>query len=180
MNRQVAVPAQTLSQLVAVASAVYTRSVIAKGAQPDARFPEVRAHLRDAGMRWTPQRRLILEVLDETAGHVTGSELVDRCRSIDPATTPSTVYRTLRALEDVGLVRHAHGLDGREEFHVRPGDEHGHLHCQDCGTSWEIGSDEAAAMIEAFRRARGFEVDLSHLTVAGRCRSCAQAVEATS
>jgi Fur family ferric uptake transcriptional regulator len=154
--------------------------MIAKGSQPDARFPEVRAHLRDAGMRWTPQRRLILEVLDETAGHVTGSELVDRCRSIDPATTPSTVYRTLRALEDVGLVRHAHGLDGREEFHVRPGDEHGHLHCEDCGTSWEIDSYEAAAMIEAFRRARGFEVDLSHLTVAGRCQSCAQAVEATS
>jgi Fur family ferric uptake transcriptional regulator len=152
--------------------------MIDKGSRPDARFPDAREHLRSAGMRWTPQRRLILEVLDETAGHVTGSELVDRCRSIDPATTPSTVYRTLRALEDVGLVRHAHGLDGREEFHVRPGDEHGHLHCEACGSSWEIGSDEAAATIEAFRSARGFEVDLSHLTVVGRCRSCSTMAEA--
>jgi len=131
-------------------------------------------------MRWTPQRRLILEVLDQTAGHVTGSDLVERCRSIDPATTPSTVYRTLRALEDVGLVRHAHGLDGREEFHVRPGDEHGHLHCDGCGSSWEIGSDEAAATIEAFRRARGFEIDLSHLTVVGRCQSCGPAAAASA
>lgn len=139
---------------------------------PDTRFSDVREHLRQAGMRWTPQRRLILEVLDRTNGHVTGSELVDRCRSIDPATTPSTVYRTLRVLEDVGLVRHAHGVDGREEFHVRPADEHGHLHCDMCGSSWEIGADEAAATIEAFRRARGFEVDLSHLTVVGRCAAC--------
>jgi len=147
--------------------------MISRGSAPDARFPDVREHLRRAGMRWTPQRRLILEVLDQTAGHVTGSDLVERCRSIDPGTTPSTVYRTLRVLEDVGLVRHAHGLDGREEFHVRPADEHGHLHCETCGSSWEIGSDEAAATIEAFRRGRGFEVDLSHLTVVGRCRACA-------
>ncbi|HEX3427734.1 MAG TPA: Fur family transcriptional regulator [Candidatus Limnocylindrales bacterium] len=143
-----------------------------RSGSPTDTLPDVREHFRSAGMRWTPQRRLILQVLDETDGHVTGSELVDRCRSIDPGTTPSTVYRTLRALEDVGLVRHAHGLDGREEFHVRPGNEHGHLHCGDCGSSWEIGPDEAAATIEAFRRARGFDVDLSHLTVVGRCRSC--------
>jgi len=154
--------------------------MIGHGSPPDTRFPDVREHLRRAGMRWTPQRRLILEVLDQTAGHVTGSELVDRCRTIDPATTPSTVYRTLRVLEDVGLVRHAHGLDGREEFHVRPSDEHGHLHCESCGSSWEIGSGEAAATIEAFRRGRGFEVDLSHLTVVGMCQSCAVAAEARS
>jgi Fur family ferric uptake transcriptional regulator len=146
------------------------------GSLPETFLPDVREHLRRAGMRWTPQRRLILEVLDQTAGHVTGSALVVRCRSIDPATTPSTVYRTLRVLEDVGLVRHAHGLDGREEFHVRPADEHGHLHCEDCGESWEIGSAEAAALIAAFRAERGFEVDLSHLTVVGRCRSCASRI----
>ena len=152
--------------------------MIGTGSTRDARFSEIRAHLRQAGMRWTPQRRLILEVLDRTDGHVTGSDLVERCRSIDPATTPSTVYRTLRVLEDVGLVRHAHGVDGREEFHVRPGDEHGHLHCEVCGESWEIGSAEAAATIAAFRRSRGFEVDLSHLTVVGRCRSCAMSPKA--
>ncbi|HXI82180.1 MAG TPA: Fur family transcriptional regulator [Verrucomicrobiae bacterium] len=147
--------------------------MITTGSPPVTRFPDVREHLRRAGMRWTPQRRLILEVLDRTDGHVTGSDLVERCRTIDPGTTPSTVYRTLRVLEDVGLVRHAHGLDGREEFHVRPLAEHGHLHCVGCGSSWEIGSDEAAATIDAFRGGRGFEVDLSHLTVVGRCRACA-------
>jgi Fur family ferric uptake transcriptional regulator len=149
------------------------------GSSAETRFPDVREHLRRAGMRWTPQRRLILEVLDTTAGHVTGSDLVERCRSIDPATTPSTVYRTLRVLEDVGLVRHAHGADGREEFHVRPADEHGHLHCDVCGQSWEIGSVEAAATIEAFRNGRGFEVDLSHLTVVGRCRTCSSRATVT-
>jgi Fur family transcriptional regulator, ferric uptake regulator len=137
-----------------------------------ANWAEVRDHLRRRGLRWTPQRRLILEVLDQTAGHVTGAELVERCRSLDPETTPSTVYRTLRVLEELGLVRHAHGADGREEFHVRPGGEHGHLYCGTCGTTWEIGRAEAAATVSSFRRRRGFEVDLTHLTVVGTCADC--------
>jgi Fur family ferric uptake transcriptional regulator len=133
---------------------------------------EVRDHLRRRGLRWTPQRRLILEVLDRTAGHVTGAELIERCRSLDPETTPSTVYRTLRVLEELGLVRHAHGADGREEFHVRPGGDHGHLYCGTCGTTWEIDTAEAAATVSSFRRRRGFEVDLTHLTVVGTCADC--------
>jgi Fur family ferric uptake transcriptional regulator len=123
-------------------------------------------------LRWTPQRRLLLEVLDRTDGHVTGSELVDRCRAIDPGTTPSTVYRTLRVLEELGMVRHAHGQDGREEFHVRPGSQHGHLHCDRCGASWEIDPADAKATVESFQERLGFQVDLSHLTVVGRCATC--------
>jgi Fur family ferric uptake transcriptional regulator len=132
----------------------------------------VREHLRRAGMRWTPQRRLILEVIEATDGHVTGSELVDRCRALDPETTPSTVYRTLRVLEDLGVVQHAHGRDGREEFHVRPAEAHGHLHCSSCGQSWEISPSDAAVTTRELRERLGFELDLSHLSVGGRCAAC--------
>ena len=126
-------------------------------------------------MRWTPQRRTVVEVLAATDGHVTAAELVERCRRADPATIPSTVYRTLDVLEELGLVRHGHGADGREEFHVGPEDEHGHRYCAACGQSWEIGDAEARAIADAFRRADGFEVDISHVTVVGRCRECGTA-----
>ena len=96
----------------------------------------LRDRLRAGGLRWTPQRRVLVEVLSQSDGHVTGSELVERCRVLDPATTPSTVYRTLDVLEDLGIVRHAHGVDGREEFHVLPQSEHGHLHCRGCRQTW--------------------------------------------
>ncbi len=132
----------------------------------------VRDYLRSRGLRWTPQRRLLLDVLAETDGHITGAELVDRCRQVDPGTTPSTVYRTLRVLEELGVVRHAHGRDGREEFHVRPGSDHGHLHCAHCGASWEIDPVDAKATVHSFDARFGFEIDLSHLTVVGRCADC--------
>jgi Fur family ferric uptake transcriptional regulator len=132
----------------------------------------VRDALHARGLRWTPQRRTLIEVLSRTDGHVTGAELVERCREQDPTTIPSTVYRTLDVLEDLGLVRHHHGADGREEFHVQPLADHGHLHCRNCGGSWEIGASEAAALVEVLRIKRGFAVDLSHVTVTGRCAAC--------
>ena len=133
----------------------------------------VAERLRGRGLRWTPQRRTVIEVLAEADGHITASDLVDRCRARDAATIPSTVYRTLDVLEELGLVRHGHGADGREEFHVLPAAEHGHLHCAACGATWEIGRAEAAAVSEALRAAGGFEIDIGHVTLVGRCRACA-------
>jgi Fur family ferric uptake transcriptional regulator len=132
----------------------------------------VRERLRARGLRWTPQRRTIVEVLQGSEGHVTGAELVERCRAVDSSTIPSTVYRTLDLLEELGLIRHHHGVDGREEFHVMPLDEHGHLRCRGCGGAWEIPTAESEALVAALDGARGFAVDLSHLTIVGTCAAC--------
>src|SRR5918997_1519789 len=107
-------------------------------------WASARDRMRARGLRWTPQRRLLLNVLERSEGHVTAGELLERCRETDPQTTPSTVYRTLDVLEEIGLIRHAHAADGREEFHVLPEAEHGHLTCARCGRTWEIASSEAA------------------------------------
>jgi Fur family ferric uptake transcriptional regulator len=123
-------------------------------------------------LRWTPQRRVLLEVLAGIEGHVTGAELVERSRAIDPTTTPSTVYRTLDVLEDLGLVSHSHGLAGRQEFHVNPGADHGHLVCSSCRGSWELAADEVGALIEGLRASRGFAVAVEHLSIEGRCGAC--------
>ena len=132
----------------------------------------VRERLHDHGLRWTPQRRTLIEVLAGTDGHVTGAELVERCRAVDPATIPSTVYRTLDVLEEIGFVSHSHTADGREQFHVLPVVEHGHLECRRCHDSWEIPADEAAELVVALERSRGFVVDLSHLSILGVCATC--------
>lgn len=128
--------------------------------------------LRGRGLRWTSQRQVLVDVLRRTDGHVTGAELVERCRAVDPATTPSTVYRTLDVLEQLGVVRHGHRADGREEFHVLPAPEHGHLYCQGCDGSWEIDAAVAEPFVRSLAAARGFTIDLSHVTVVGECLAC--------
>lgn len=142
------------------------------GVAPGVDWSGVRERLHARGLRWTPQRRVLVEVLRSTRGHVTGAELVERCRAIDPGTTPSTVYRTLDVLEELGLVSHSHGVDGREEFHALPVEEHGHLYCRRCGGTWEIGPEEGRAVVDALCERRGFAVDLSHLAIVGDCAGC--------
>jgi Fur family ferric uptake transcriptional regulator len=141
-------------------------------ADPSAAWSAARDALRDRGLRWTPQRRLILEVLAETSGHITGAELVERCRARDAATIPSTVYRTLDVLEQLGYVRHSHGADGREEYHVLPLAEHAHLRCLGCGAAFDIGREEATDLVEKLGASRGFSVVLSHVMIGGYCPGC--------
>lgn len=132
----------------------------------------VPAQLRGHGLRWTSQRRLLIEVLAGVRGHVTGADLVERCRRLDPATTPSTVYRTLDVLEELGLIRHGHGAGGREEYHVLPSEQHGHLYCEGCGAVREIPEETAAALTSGLAARHAFVVDVSHLTIVGRCAHC--------
>jgi Fur family ferric uptake transcriptional regulator len=139
---------------------------------PPSAWMGIADRMRTRGLRWTPQRATVIEVLAESDGHVTAAQLVERCRSRDAATIPSTVYRTLDVLEELGLVRHGHGADGHEEFHVLPASEHGHLHCAECGATWEIAPAQAAGVAEALRAGDGFEIDIGHVTLVGRCAEC--------
>ena len=132
----------------------------------------VAARLRASGLRWTPQRRTLVEVLREHHGHVSATELIGRCRERDGTTTPSTVYRTLDVLEEFGLIKHDHGPDGREEYHVLPEQVHGHLHCVGCGTTWEIRPKTGSLIVDALAADLGFAVDLSHVTISGHCQGC--------
>lgn len=139
------------------------------------RWIDVRRRLRTRGLRWTPQREVLLDVLAGIEGHVTGAELVERSRAIDPTTTPSTVYRTLDVLEDLGVVSHSHGVDGRQEFHVGPASDHAHLLCSSCGEHIELRRYEVQPVADEMLLRYGFDVDLDHLTIEGRCAGCRQA-----
>ena len=136
-------------------------------------WEQVPERLREHGLRWTSQRATLVSVLKVVDGHVTGSQLVERCRALEPATTPSTVYRTLDALESIGVISHSHGLDGREEYHLLANDEHGHLICSVCGADEDLPAIEASSFVNVLRRDHGFAVRIDHLTVTGTCRTCA-------
>lgn len=136
------------------------------------RSADVQRRLRARGLRWTSQRGAVLEALAGVDGHVTGADLVERSRRLDPATTPSTVYRTLDLLEELGLVAHSHGREGRQEFHVNPDADHGHLVCASCGRTWELGADAVRGLVDGLLEVRGFETAVEHLTIEGRCATC--------
>ena len=128
--------------------------------------------IRRAGSRWTKQRETLVAILRASDGYVLAAELIERCRAVDPTTTPSTVYRTLNLLENLGLVWRGRGPAGREKYRALSEIEHGHLHCETCGGLWEIRVDEAAAIAGRLDQDCGFAADLGRVTISGRCGTC--------
>ena len=132
----------------------------------------LQAAVQARGQRWTEQRQLIADVLAASDGHATGAELVERVRAADLSATPSTVYRTLDLLEELGFASHHHGVDGRETYHLEEVLAHGHLYCQACGAEVELDATAAKPILAAIERATGYAADLDHLSLQGRCPSC--------
>lgn len=134
----------------------------------------VAAQLRQGNHRLTPQRRAVVRALAEFDGHVTSQKLIERCLARDPAFVPSTVYRTLDLLEELGLVTHIHDADGHEAYHPAPEAPHAHLICRACGSTREVAADELGDFVGHMVRHHAFEVDVSHLAIFGHCRDCGQ------
>ena len=128
--------------------------------------------LRARGMRLTPQRRRIVAALTELE-HGTPDAVVARVAADGgPALPPSTIYRALEALEDLGIVSHTH-LDHRAPtYHLADHATHIHLVCLGCGTVSEAPIEMAAEFAGNVRDATGFDPDVTHMAIHGWCASC--------
>lgn len=128
--------------------------------------------LRRRGYRLTPQRQLVLQAVDELE-HATPEEVLTAVRRTAAGVNISTVYRTLDLLEELGLVSHAHLGHGAPTYHLASRDQHMHLVCRDCDEVIETDVALAEPFVESLRRAHGFETDMKHFAIFGRCASCA-------
>ena len=132
---------------------------------------DLRQRLRGSGYRLTPQRELILGAV-ETLRHATPDEVHAEVHARAPAVNISTVYRTLEVLEELGLVRHTHLSDRAPTYHAVSGHEHFHLVCRNCRRVTSVDPDVIEATVARLRDELGFEPDVGHLTIFGRCAHC--------
>jgi len=130
--------------------------------------------LRTHGFRITRARREICAVLAGASDeHVTAMEVA--ARAAGSGVDPSTVYRTLDALERLGLVEHVHLGHGPGAYHVSPDRPHHHLVCDGCGRTVDVPVAELRRAVETVTGPHGFVPDLTHFAIVGRCASCAGA-----
>jgi Fur family ferric uptake transcriptional regulator len=135
-------------------------------------FADVMDELRSQGLRMTPQRRAIVTEVLRTQGHISPSTIARTVQSEMPGVNASTVYRTLTLLEEVGVLSHSH-LETGAEYHRSEDAEHVHLTCGRCGRDDPLSLQEARKLQELIRRHHGFEADLTHFAITGRCEACA-------
>jgi Fur family ferric uptake transcriptional regulator len=123
------------------------------------------------GGRRTASRQAIIEAIARGGGHITAEEIVTEVQERFPSVNKSTVYRTLDALTDAGVIEHVHFAHGPAVYHVNS-DGHRHLYCERCGNVDEVPSAKTRTFFAMLDREYGFQVDQGHFAIVGTCRSC--------
>jgi Fe2+ or Zn2+ uptake regulation protein len=127
--------------------------------------------LRAAGYRVTPQRLLIHQTLVELGRHVGAEELLEAVGERLPNVSLPTVYASLEALEEAGLVRRVAAGRGHALYDSRPVDHH-HLVCRRCGAVEDLEAQVSLDLAVATAREHGFSVDGAEVVVHGLCAKC--------
>jgi len=127
--------------------------------------------LKEKGLKLTPQRRLILDIIHDSGGHLTAEEILEYVHSRVPGVNKSTVYRTLELLEKLGCVFRSE-LGDRFIYHHAEEGHHHHLVCRRCGKSIDCDEDLFLTVERALSKKYGFKVDFRHVVMSGLCSDC--------
>ena len=110
------------------------------------------------GMRMTEQRRIIARVLEAATDHPDVEELYRRASAIDPKISIATVYRTVKLLEDAGVIaRHDFGA-GRARYETVPEEHHDHLIDLRTGKVVEFRDDDIEKLQNRIAERLGFRL----------------------
>jgi Fur family transcriptional regulator, peroxide stress response regulator len=122
------------------------------------------------GLRLTPQRQQVYDVLLHKRDHPTAEEVFIRAKKAMPEISHATVYNCLDVLVKSGLARQVQLERGAARFCPNM-TEHGHFHCSACGMIFDVDlpAELPCAAVPHGFRAAGYDV-----TIHGLCADCAK------
>jgi Fur family transcriptional regulator, peroxide stress response regulator len=128
--------------------------------------------LKDRGLRVTPQRFAVYANLLQRGDHPTVEQLLQDLNQDAPTSSQSTVYSSLQALCEAGLVREVLLEEGvcRYDANVAP---HHHFRCQHCGTIEDIAWEQLPDLRLGHLRP-GLQVESYEVTLHGHCEHCSE------
>jgi Fe2+ or Zn2+ uptake regulation protein len=124
------------------------------------------------GQRVTSQRRLILDILRHSEGHLDADELYRLAKEREPRISLATVYRNLNLFKELGLVEERHFTEEHHHYEVKRKRKHHHLICLGCGRVVEFEYPLTRQMKEHISRKSGFKVLNTEVSMEGYCERC--------
>jgi Fe2+ or Zn2+ uptake regulation protein len=135
---------------------------------------QAKEHLQNSGGRMTSQRRLILQTIESFTGHPTAEEIYNRARQMDANLNLSTVYRTLRWMEENEMINSRQFKDDRRQARFDPTSraDHHHFQCEVCGKIIEFEAEQAEQIKQQFENAYEGRVNSISVFLYGICPDC--------
>jgi Fur family transcriptional regulator, ferric uptake regulator len=136
----------------------------------------LRSELHERGCRMTPQREEILTVFQELdrGTHLSAEELHEILASHASAISLSTVYRTVKLMARMGILRELELAEGHKHYEInQPAPyHHHHLICVRCSRTIEFRSDSILKVGSKAAEKEGFQLLDCQLAVHAVCPKC--------
>jgi Fur family transcriptional regulator, peroxide stress response regulator len=141
---------------------------------PDVRFNQMIAALKERDFRLTPQRLELVRLIAASEGHPSASQLYAKIKRRFPTMSQGTVYKTLALLKEMDQVLE---IDLRNDSHYdgnRP-EPHPHLICIQCNKiiDGEVSLDPGS--LPSLEQATGYQILRQQITLYGLCPDCKEA-----
>ena len=124
----------------------------------------------EQGLKMTGQRRVIARVLSDASDHPDVEELYRRAAALDGRISIATVYRTVRLLEEKGILERRDFGGGRARYEPTEQGHHYHLIDIDSGRVIEFQDAEHERVMKAIAARLGFDLFSLRLELLGRRR----------
>ena len=133
----------------------------------------VAAVSKERGLRLTPLRMEVLQLVAAAGKPVKAYDLLDLLRDKHGNAAPPTVYRALDFLLENGFIHKLESINAFVSCH-HPAEAHQvpFLICDTCSSAQEVCDDRVAELIEAQAGAFGFRPQAQTLEVHGTCKRC--------
>lgn len=128
--------------------------------------------LQAGGYRLTRQRRVVMEVLEQSHEHLDAEAVHHQAQARDPQISLATVYRTLALLKQVGLVEEHRLGEEHAHFEAAPETPHYHFTCLRCGRVIEFDAPQVTEAARELARQEGVQITDCHLFLSGYCAQC--------
>ncbi len=140
-----------------------------KARRPSPDDQHLTEQLGATGLRLTPQRQQVYDVLVHKRDHPTAEEVFIRAKKQMPEISHATVYNCLDALVKSGLARPVTVDRGATRFCPNM-HEHGHCHCDACGMVFDVA---LPANLPGVALPAGFKLKRYEVALHGTCAECA-------
>ena len=117
---------------------------------------------QDRGLRLTDQRKVIVRLLEETVSdtkfHPAVDEIFNRAVKIDKKISVATVYRTVKLLEENGIIDKHEFKAGKARYEVSTKNHHDHLIDINTGEITEFIDDDIEKLKIKITKKHGYEL----------------------
>ncbi len=139
----------------------------------DAYEDKFKVFLKEKGLKFTPERQLILRVVFSLHKHFDIDELWEKVHKKDNRLSRATIYRTLPLLVECNLIQETLRCQGRIHYeHIFGHKHHDHMICMKCGKIIEFRDERVKKLEEEICKKYHFKPLEYRLGIKGYCEQC--------